>query len=179
MASIEEVADSRPPRIRIFNLRTNEGLLMQFNPTQFSERLAVNYGRPTVLGMSHQELQYLNTTNLTIPMEFFFLSRDPATHEGGAEVKRFLYSFCYPVAGADAIVGGAPPRALVVWPGVLSLTAKLTQLNINNQRFNRHAEVVQFTANCQFEEMRNVRFTSDDARRLGVRRTGESPGGAQ
>lgn len=176
---IEEVANDTPPRVRIFNLRTNEGYVMQFNPTQFTEQIQVNYGRPQVLGQSHQELQYLSTGNLVVPMTFFFLSRDIQTHEGGQQVKNFLYALCYPVRGADAIVSGAPPRALVVWPGVLSLTTKITQMRINNQRFNRKGEVVQFEAACNFEEMRDVRWTSDDARQLGVRRTGESPGGSQ
>ena len=152
---------------------------MQFNPTQFQERLSVNYGRPTVLGQSHQELQYLGTTNLVVPMTFFFLSRDVKTHEGGADVKKFFYSLCYPTHDADSIVNGAPPRVLLVWPGVLSLTTKITQLSINNQRFNSDGEIVQFTAQCQFEEMRDVRWTSQDARLHGVRRTGDSPGGSQ
>lgn len=176
---LEEAYNGRPPRVRIFNLRTNEGFVMQFNPTQFEEALSVNYGRPQVLGLSHQTLQYLNTGNLQVPMEFFFLSQDPAAHEGGKQVKNFLYSLCYPPGGADSVVAGQPPRALVVWPGVLSLTTKLTQLRIRNQRFNRQGEVVQFTASCTFEEMRDVRWTSNDARQFGVRRTGESPGGAQ
>lgn len=176
---IDEVASTIPPRLRLFNLRTNEGFVMQFNPTQFTERLAINYGRPQVLGQSHQELQYLNTSNLTVPMQLFFLSRDIRTHAGGQEVKRFLYSLCYPVRGAGSVIGGAPPRVLVVWPNTLSLTCKITSLEINNQRFNRASEVVQFTANCNFEEMRDIRWTSEDARQLGVRRTGESPGGAQ
>lgn len=173
---LDEANNAPPPRMRIFNLRTNEEVVAQFNPSQFSERVQVNYGRPAVLGLSHQEMQYLNTSNLVIPMQLFFYSADTGTHFNNVETKKFLYSLCYPVAGADSIVGGAPPRALVVWPSVLSLTCKLTQLLINNQRFNKHAEVTQFTANVTFEEMRDVRWTSEDARNLGVRRTGENPG---
>jgi len=167
----------RPPRVRIFNLVTNEGFVMQFNPTQFQENLQVNYQRPSVLGLSHQPLQYTNTGNLQVPMKFFFLGRDPAQKAGGDEVKKFLYALCYPRANADSIVSGQPPRALIVWPNVLSLTTKIIQLNINNQRFNQFGEVVQFTADCQFEEMRDVRWTSEDARSFGVLRTGEAPGG--
>lgn len=152
-------------------------LEIQFNPTQFKERLSVAYGRPQIIGQSHQEMQYLGTTNIVVPMQFFFLSRDPETHKLGLSSKNFLYSLCYPVKTAESIVSGAPPRVLVVWPNTLSLTCKITQLEINNQRFNIHGEVTQFTANCTFEEIRELRWTSEDARALGVRRTAEKPGG--
>ena len=176
---LAEATETAPPRMRIFNLRTNERFVLQFNPSQFSERLQVNYARPSVLGQSHQELQYLNTANLVIPMQFFFYSADQAAHAKGQDAKKFLHALCYPVSGADSIVGGAPPRALVVWPNVLSLTTKLTMLVTNNQRFNIKGELVQFTANVTFEEMRDVRWTSEDARILGLRRTGEVPGGGR
>lgn len=181
---IEEASTSSPPRLRIFNLKAdpafNENVLVvQFNPSQFEEFLSVNYARPQVLGQSHQELQYLSTSNMVIPLELFFLSRDFDTHFKGVEAKRFLHSLCYPTRGADAIVSGAPPRALVVWPGVLSMSTKITQLRVKNQRFNNLGQVVQFTADCTFEEMREVRWTSEDARTFGSQRTAENPGGNQ
>lgn len=176
----EAVNGGPPPRVRIFNLRSQESIEVQFNPTQFSEALSVNYERPSILGMSHKPLQYINTDNLQVPMEFFYIARTPEARELGQQSKNFLYSLCYPSRGAGSITAGQPPRALVVWPNVLSLTTKITQLNINNQRFNRRTgAVVQFTASCQFEEMRDVRWTSEDARELGVRRAGENPGGNQ
>lgn len=176
---IEGAALKRAPRVRLFNLRTQEGFAIQFNPTQFEERVAVNYARPPVLGHSHQELQYLNTNNLQVPMQFFFLSRDIASHEVVQDAKAFFYSLVYPVNEPGSIVGSAPPRCLLVWPKVLSLTAKVTQLSIKNQRFNSDGEVVQLLIDCQFEEMRNVRYTSNAARVNGSRRSGENPGGAQ
>lgn len=164
-------------RLKIFNLNTNENITVQFNPTEFTENLEVNYGRPTVLGQSHQTLQYLNTSNFAVPMELFFLSRDQDTHAKGMDSKAFLYSLCYAPNQADSIVSGAPPRAFIVWPpNVLTLTCKITRLTIRNQRFNRDGEVVQYTANCVFEEMRDVRWTSQDARRRGANRSDDNPG---
>lgn len=166
-------------RLTITNVRTGDFVEAQFNPSRFQEDISVNYARPAVLGLSHQPLQYLGTTNLSIPIELFFLSRDIQTHDNAQHAKRFLQSLCYPSRGSDSIVAGQPPRALVSWAKVVSLTCKLVNLSVRSTRFNIKGEVVQYTARCQFEEMRDVRWTSEDAFRLGSLRTGEKPGGDQ
>ena len=55
---------------------------------------------------------------------------DPTTDlETIHRARRFLQSLCYPRRGAEDVVGGGPPRALFVWPGVISLTCVLTALS--------------------------------------------------
>jgi hypothetical protein len=166
-------------RLTITNIRTGDFVEAQFNPSTFQEDISVNYARPAVLGLSHQPMQYLGTGNMAIPFELFFLSRDVETHDNLKVAKNFLHSLCYPPAGAETIVAGQPPRALVAWPNVVSLTCKIIQLSVRLTRFNIRNEPVQMTARCKFEEMRDVRWTSEDAFLHGSIRTSENPGGSQ
>jgi hypothetical protein len=163
---------ARPPRLVIFNLNENEGYEVQFNPTQFQESLSVNYDRMDVMGFSHKPLQYNSTSNMVIQMDLFFLSQDAPTHVSGQKVRRFLYSLCYAPKNTQAIVSGQPPRVLVVWPNTMSLTAKLTKLDITNTRFNILGQITEFTAAVEFEEVMDVRWTSEDALAQGIQKGG-------
>jgi hypothetical protein len=165
--------------MRVTNVRTGDFMQAQFNPSRFREEIAVNYARPAPIGASYQPLQYLGTANLSVPLELFFLSRDIETHGDLQNARRFLQSLCYAPKESASIVGGQPPRALIAWSKVVSLTVKIVNLSTDLTRFNVAGEPVQMTARCQFEEVRDVRWSSEDAFALGSLRTGENPGGAQ
>jgi len=174
-----DVASERPARMSIANVATGDSVEAQFNPSEFEEALEVNWTRQTVPGLSHQPLQFVNTGNVKFTLELNFEVQDPATdletvHQG----RRFLQSLCYPRRGAEDVVGGGPPRALFVWPNVISLTCVVTALSFKYGRFNLEGTPVQFTAKVTLEEVRDVRLLSEDVLADGSQRSGAAPGGA-
>jgi hypothetical protein len=174
-----DVAARKPARMSIANVATGESVDAQFNPTDFEEALEVNWARQTVPGLSHQPLQFVNTGNAKFTMELNFEVQDPTTDlERIHLARRFLQSLCYPRRGAEDVVGGGPPRALFVWPGVISLTCVLTALSFKYGRFNLDGMPVQFTAKVTLEEIRDVRLLSEDVLADGTQRSGAAPGGA-
>lgn len=172
------------PRVRFVNIRSGEGITAQFNPTEFEEGLEAQYNRQQVLGLSHQVLQFIGTGNHHFTMELFWnRGVTPEVREEDlanigiseiselAEAKAFFESLMYPTGGATSITSGAPPRVLVVWPGVLSMTCVLMAMNTTNERFNSRGETVEATMSLQFEEIRDVRITSQEVRQFGARRS--------
>ena len=49
-----EVVTVRPPRCLLINVTSGESIQCLFNPTQFTERVQVNWNRISVPGLSHQ-----------------------------------------------------------------------------------------------------------------------------
>lgn len=163
----------------IANVSTGESVEAQFNPTDFDEALEVNWARQTVPGLSHQPLQFVNTGNAKFTLELNFEAQDLTTDLDQIHLaRRFLQSLCYPRRGAEDVVGGGPPRALFVWPNVVSLTCVVTVLSFKYGRFNVEGTPVQFTAKVTLEEIRDVRLISEDVLADGTQRSGAAPGGA-
>jgi len=174
-----DVAGQRPARMSIANVSSGESVEAQFNPSEFEEALEVNWARQTVPGLSHQPLQFVNTGNTKVSLELNFEVLDPNTDlEQIHRSRRFLLSLCYPRRGAGDIIGGGPPRALFIWPNVVSLTCVITALSFRYGRFNLDGTPVQFTAKVGLEEIRDVRLVSEDVLASGSRRSGVGPGGA-
>ena len=163
----------------IANVATGESVEAQFNPTEFEEALEVNWARQTVPGLSHQPLQFVNTGNAKFTLELNFEVQDPnADLDQIHHARRFLQSLCYPRRGAEDVASGGPPRALFVWPNVVSLTCVVTALSFKYGRFNVEGTPVQFTAKVTVEEIRDMRLLSEDVLADGTRRSGAAPGGA-
>lgn len=171
--------------MRFVNIRTGEGITAQFNPTTFDELLEVNYNRQQVLGLSHQLLQFLNTGNHQFSFDLFWdrgvtpeMREENLTLAGVSELaeldeaKKFFESLCYPSKGATTVSSGAPPRVLVVWPGVLSMTCVVTSVATRNEGFNYLGERVRAFMSIEFEEIRDVRITSQEVRQYGTQRPG-------
>lgn len=174
-----DVAGQKPARMSIANVATGESVEAQFNPTDFEEALEVNWARQTVPGLSHQPLQFVNTGNVRFTLELNFEAQDPNSNlEQMHFARRFLQSLCYPRRGAEDVVGGGPPRALFVWPTVISLTCVVTALSFKYGRFNLEGTPVQFMAKVTLEEIRDVRLLSEDVLADGTQRSGAAPGGA-
>ncbi len=173
----------------------------QFNPTDFTESLVVNYSRQKVPGLSHEVLQYVNTSNLSFNLELFFDARKAVrssvegTVTGGAapgapktgpsedevnrilEARRFLHSVAYPRRVPQLVVGGGPPRLLFLWPGIIALTTVLTSLSIALEQFAPSGHPIQFRATVTLEEIRDFRLLTDDVFELGTIRGPDAPGG--
>ena len=173
-----DVAAQTPARMSIVNLSTTDSVEAQFNPADFEEALEVNWARQTVPGLSHQPLQFVNTGNVKFTLELNFEAQDPAADlDQLLGARRFLQSLCYPRRGAADVAGGGPPRALFVWPTIVSLTCVITSLTFKYSRFNLAGTPVQFTAKVGLEEIRDVRLLSEDVLANGSQRSGAGPGG--
>jgi hypothetical protein len=61
----------------------------------------------------------------------------------------------------------APPRVLVLWPRVLTIETVLTELEFSYRTFAGDASVLIYTATVTFEEILDVRVTSE-MRRSGA-----------
>src|SRR5262249_19434655 len=142
-----DVAAQTPARMSIANVSTGDSVEAQFNPADFEEALEVNWARQTVPGLSHQPLQFVNTGNVKFTLELTVDAREPAADlDQLLRGRRFLQSLCYPRRGAADVAGGGPPRALFVWPTIVSLTCVITSLTFKYSRFNLAGTPVQFTA---------------------------------
>ncbi len=173
-----DAASQTPARMSIANVSTGDSIEAQFNPTEFEEALEVNWARQTIPGLSHQPLQFVNTGNTKFTLELNFEAQDPTTDLDQIHLaRRFLQSLCYPRRGAQDVIGGGPPRALFVWPKVISLTCVLTGLSFKYCRFNLEGTPVQFTSKVTLEEVRDVRLLSEDVLADGTQRSGASSGG--
>jgi contractile injection system tube protein len=171
-------AGQTPARMSIANIATGQSVTAQFNPTEFEEALEVNWARQTVPGLSHQPLQFVNTGNTKFTLELNFEAQDPTRSLDEIHAsRRFLLSLCYPRRGGDTVAGGGPPRALFVWPNVVSLTCVVTSLSFKYGRFNLEGTPVQFTAKVALEEIRDVRLLGEDVLREGTRRSGAASQG--
>jgi hypothetical protein len=170
-----DVAGQTPARMSIANVSTGDSIEAQFNPTEFEEVIEVNWARQTVPGLSHQPLQFVNTGNTKFTLELNFEAQDATTSLDGIHYsRRFLQSLCYPRRGAEDVVGGGPPRALFVWPSVISLTCVVTALSFKYGRFNLNGAPIQFTAKVTLEEIRDVRLLSEDVLADGTQRSGSA-----
>lgn len=173
-----DAATQRPARMSIANVSSGESVEAQFNPTELEEALEINWARLAVPGLSHQPLQFVHTGNTKFTLELNFEVQDPtATLDRIHFSRRFFQSLCYPRRGAEDVIGGGPPRALFVWPNVISLTCVVTALSFKYGRFNLEGTPIQFTAKLTLEEIRDVRLASEDVLADGTQRSG-SGGGA-
>lgn len=169
---------ARPPaRMSITNVNTVESLEAQFNPTELEEQLATNWTRQTVPGLSHQPLQFNYVENYKLTLELFIDGHGSAAQlDQLLRARRFLMSLCYPRRGAQDVASGAPPRALFVWPRVISLTTVVTSFSCKWTQFNVEGTPVQLTAKVALEEIRDVRLVSEDVLASGTLRSGARGG---
>ena len=162
--SIFEQGVRKPEKMSIVNTDDprRSHAIVQFNPTQFTEALAVNYTRQEVEGLSHQPLQYKNTSNDTIALELYFDADDDAQLRRNLFTRKFLQSVCYPRRVAQLVTGGGPPRLLFTWPGFIALTTVIMGLSFVYERFAPSGHPLDFRATVTLEEIRDFRLLTDD-----------------
>ena len=168
-------AASRPPRLSITALKTGETIFFPFTPESFKETVKANYGKQTILGMSHQNLQYSHTDNHVLdPMSFYFRGESVEEVDLIHDGRRFLLSLLYPPVGAGSVREGAPTRVLFIWPQVVSMTCVIESISITHTKFNTEGRTVAFRAEFGFIEIRDTRLTSEDVREQGTLRSSVS-----
>lgn len=157
-------------KMYLVDLSSNRQVEAQFNPTQFSRALEVEYARQTVPGLSHKVLQYVATNNTTFELELFFTSDNADQAVRNLVTRRTIESFCYP-RGVTSVVNGGPPRVLFVWPTFISLTTVLTGVTETYTRFANDGMPTGFTLGITLEEVRDVRMLSKDVLLNGLQRS--------
>ena len=162
------LCSARPPRCLLVNVHTTETMECLFNPTQITEKVQVNWSRLAVPGLSHQVLQYQSTGNRTLGGVEFFLDRYFAVRQPGSPeilaFRAFLRALTVPPADTEGVPDTAPPRTLFIWPKVLTIETVLTDLEFQYRQFGVDGEVLIYAATCGFEEILDVRVTSETLR---------------
>lgn len=162
---------ARPPRCVLVNVTTGEPMECLFNPAQLTEKVQVNYTRLAVPGMSHQTLQFQSTGNRQIGgVEFYldrFFAEEQPTDPDIMDFRAFVFSLTVPPGGTEGVVDTAPPRVLVLWPDVLVVEAVVTEVELAYQQLAVDGAVLVYTATVSFEQILDVRVTSEQLRREG------------
>lgn len=181
-------AAKKPERLSLTNLDTGEGFFCMFNPNQWEEQVNVNWNRQAVPGLSHQPLQYGYTENFQFDLDLFLrgetpgeVNQEPTKDKevkglaGILDFRKFLMSLVYPRL-STTVGGSGPPRVLVVWPNVLTMTCVARSYRVQHTRFNTLGTTVEYGATMGFEEHRNKRITSEEVRLLGAERPDKPEG---
>ena len=163
-----ELAIVRPPRCVLVNVETGESMECLFNPTQLSEKVQVNWNRLAVPGLSHQVLQFQSTANRSLAGVEFYLDRFFATEQPGEpdimEFRSFVRALTVPPSGTEGVVDTAPPRTLFIWPEVITVETVVTDVEFQYRQVAIDGRVLVYAATVTFEEILDVRVTSEELR---------------
>ncbi|NVJ28039.1 peptidoglycan-binding protein [Corallococcus sp. CA049B] len=159
---------ARPPRCVLVNVLTGEAMECLFNPTQLTEKCQVNWNRLTVPGLSHQVLQFQGTSNRQLSGVEFYLDAFFATQQADTSnimaFRAFLRALTVPPAGTEGVLATAPPRVLVLWPGVLTVECVVASVEFQYRQLAVDGRVLVYTATVTFEEVLDTRVTSEQLR---------------
>jgi len=163
-----ELAMVRPPRCMLVNVTSGESLECLFNPTQLTEKVQVNWSRLAVPGLSHQVLQFQSTSNRQLAGVEFYLDRFFAIEQPGEpdvlDFRAFIRSLTVPPAGTEGVVDTAPPRTLFIWPEVVTIETVVTDVEFQYRQLGVDGRVLVYAATVTFEEILDVRVTSEERR---------------
>jgi hypothetical protein len=173
-----DVSMSREPaKMSITNLYTNLSQDAQFNPVEFTEALRVNYTKLGLLGRSYRPLQYQNTDNHGIKFELGLrvFKRGENQKLRIYQFRNFLLSLCYPRRGAADVVGGAPPRVLLVWPQMVSLTCRIMSVEGTHSFFGSSGGSNYPRYKVEIENVSDAQIYMEDLLENGTQRSGAAP----
>ena len=163
-----EQSTIRSPRCLLVNVNSGESMECLFNPTQISEKLQVNWNRLSVPGLSHQVLQFQSTGNRQLSGVEFYLDRFFASEQPGhpdiMEFRAFIRSLTVPPEGTEGVVDTAPPRTLFIWPEVVTVETVVTDVEFQYRQIAVDGTVLVYAATVSFEEILDVRVTSQQLR---------------
>jgi len=145
---------TRPPRVTLVNLDTQERMECLINPETLTERLSVIYRRLSVPGVGHQMLQYDSTSNRMVPGLELVLDKRIGTQSASDPDITAFRDFLRSVARPEQIdLPSAPPTVLFVWPKVLSIECVLSEVEFRYQVFGADGDLLMYTATCTLEEV--------------------------
>lgn len=161
-------ATTRSPRCVLANVVSGESIECLFNPTQLSEKVQVNWNRLVVPGLSHQVLQFQSTGNRQLPGVEFYLDRFFAMEQPGdpdiLQFRKFIRALTVPPAATEGVPETAPPRVLIIWPQVITVETVVTDVEFQYRQLAVDGIVLVYTVTVGFEEILDVRVTSQALR---------------
>lgn len=168
--------NTKPDRLVIVDLSSEEELMVQFNPSELEETIQVEWAKMSPPGLSHKPLHYVGTDNAGFSFELLV---DAMVEGGGLEVaartRQFLQALCYARRGARNMREGQAPRALFIWPELVTLNAVVSDLTFRYERFHLSGAPMRYTVRVKLEEIRDVRLYGEDVRAGGSKRNAELP----
>lgn len=157
----------------IANLRSGDVFTAQFNPEEIERQVGVNYTRLTVLGLSHEVLQFQNRANEKLKFKLYFDKR--ATTEAAELVEkkaaeRQLDALTVGSKKAQDIAGGGPPDALFEFGEHFLLRVRVLSLKYQYKRFSFDGTPIHFSVDVEIEEIRDKRLYAEDVLTHGLQR---------
>lgn len=153
------------------NLRTARTVEAQFNPPDMGAKATVGYELLSILGFSHQPMQFKQTANVESEVDLLF---DRLTKIGGAggganydSTRRFLQSLTLPSRG-DSVLGGGPPDVLFVWPKLYSFTCRVMDWQERHLRIARDGRSTLMTVRLRLNQFSTLRILSEDVEEYGL-----------
>jgi hypothetical protein len=158
----------RSPRCVLTNVYSGESMECLFNPIQLSEKVQVNWNRLQIPGLSHQVLQFQSTGNRQLSGVEFYLDRFFAVEQPGApdilQFRSFIRALTVPPRRTEGVIQTAPPRVLIIWPQVITVETVVTDVEFQYRQLAVDGTVLVYTATVSFEEILDVRITSQALR---------------
>ncbi len=153
------------------NLKTGDKLTPQGNPPQWVYEIKVQYNRLDIGGLSHKVKQYDHTDDVVIPPLDFEFVADTADERKSIDAQmNTLNSWCYADQAAD-IGGGAPPRVLVLWPKIASLSMVIVSLKVTIKEQSPEDGMPSWVvASVAMEEISDARILPQLVKSVGLNR---------
>lgn len=144
----------RGPRLTLVNLVTGARLVVNAHPGQIGWSMAASWAHHEVPGRWGTPVQYTNTGNAAMPpLELVFDRRLPEPQGGTRDlvaVQAFLRALVVPTTPAPGVTG-PPPSTLLVWPGLLSFEALVTNLAIEHREIGANGATLLLAATLTLE----------------------------
>ncbi len=168
-ATLEEDA----ARMALVNLATGDRWEALYNPEKLEESLGAAYTRQKVPGFSHSTKQFSNTEDLVEKFQLMWSAngKGPTAQAELLTFRRWMMSLVYPRRAASLVEGAGPPRVLFVWPGFMSLTCVITQLNFSYTKMSRNGPPLIMAIDVTAEEIRDTLLLMEDVINVGTERT--------
>ena len=80
------------------------------------------------------------------------------------EFRSFIRALTVPPSGTEGVVDTAPPRTLFIWPEVITVETVVTDVEFQYRQVAIDGRVLVYAATVTFEEILDVRVTSEELR---------------
>lgn len=184
-------ADLFQPKLQrafLINLSNSRKVEFLFNPSDWEDAYKANYARHGSVGLSHERMQFTGNPNTVIelPLVFDQVVFDerrrqgilrPTTGSGGPGVqaqndvenkRRQFLEMIYP-RRAQKLATASPAPVLFVWPGMINMRMRLTEVRFRYQMFQIGTLLPRvMVATVTLEEEPLGRIYAEDMLRMGT-----------
>jgi len=156
-----EIIRSGISHVKIVNQFSGEEQEVIINPTSLPKRIQARYSEKHPIMSAPGKLVYEATTNAEIPLRLE-ADADLFPKRSILDFWIFMESLLYPVRLGDLI--GDPPDVLLIWPNLLSILVKVTQVNTTFTEFATNLKAKAYQMDVVVKEVGQTLVFSDDVR---------------